>query len=222
MNRLIHVGTGAIAGALVLFLIGAVLVAGAGRRSRRDGTQRPDVTAVRDDALRATVRVSGASGSIVGRLNDSLIILTARHVGPGQVSLWPHDEWSGEAKLIAEHPHADMVLLRLPYHRTPPGCFRIAKNDSRAANLSVGFPNSGDLVCLPQRVLETTNIGGFNGRFYLTSSMTPPGCSGGPLVDSAGEVVGVCYGYQGNRGLFGSLQEVHALCRIAGLAWLYE
>lgn len=207
-----------------LFLVLVMIAVSAKGRHVRTNAERPS-SAIAKDVLFATVRHGRGTGCIVGQSNDHLLILSAKHVEPGAVSIWPYDREYGNSTIAAEHPTADLALVWLPYVGKPPGKLRIAKKPPGTETLmSAGCPKGNDPTIAFHKITGTTTpyYLGFLGRFYSTDQRLYPGCSGGPLCNPAGEVVGVCSFTSDTSAGFASLDEIHALCRIAGLASLYD
>lgn len=77
-----------------------------------------------------------------------------------------------------------------------------------------GFPTIRETKLTGRKLLENLTIKadeGVENRFsyhWETKDITQPGRSGGPLISSKGELIGICHGFQGERGYYTHFFEV--------------
>jgi serine protease Do len=149
------------------------------------------------------------SGVIISR--DGLV-LTNDHVirGATTVRVALADKREVEAKIVGADPKTDIALLRIPGHDHPFASF----GDSTKVRVGDVVLAFGDPLGLGPTV--TSGIISAKGRgnigiadyedFIQTDAAINPGNSGGPLVNLAGEVIGIntaiaTSGGRGNQGL---------------------
>jgi hypothetical protein len=99
------------------------------------------------------------------------------------------------ARVVAADRERDLALLEVPNESGPPLSFRRDGNIRRGEGVvTYGFPLSGILSSGPTLTTgEVSALAGLadNPRQYQISAPVQPGNSGGPLLDMAGNVVGV-------------------------------
>jgi hypothetical protein len=99
------------------------------------------------------------------------------------------------ARVLAADRERDLALLEVPNDAGPPLSFRRDPNVRRGEGVvTYGFPLSGILSSGPTLTTgEVSALAGLadNPRQYQISAPVQPGNSGGPLLDMAGNVVGV-------------------------------
>jgi hypothetical protein len=99
------------------------------------------------------------------------------------------------ARVLAADRERDLALLEVPNDAGPPLSFRRDPNIRRGEGVvTYGFPLSGILSSGPTLTTgEVSALAGLadNPRQYQISAPVQPGNSGGPLLDMAGNVVGV-------------------------------
>lgn len=195
--------------------------------------------AVRETALAAVVRVSdpaaGAVGSgvVVGVRTGYAYVLTAAHVlGPGAR---PTVEWFAGEKVTAAPDRGEVV-------------FRVAEADVAVVRLPAGRRDWPAIALVPRpaptdRVEGGWAIGCDNGKppqvtavalrgrklvrrsdaatafFWEAKEIAPGGRSGGPLLDAAGRVIGLCSGTQERLTYYTHADEIRAAFRKHGLGW---
>jgi serine protease Do len=148
-------------------------------------------------------RLGGAGAGIL--LGDGLVLTNYHVARPGrklEVSL--NDEQTFDARLLASDPGVDLALLQIP------------ANGHKAAVLSTKPPRVGEMVFAFGHPWGQRNVltGGVLSAVTSARSRTgevpilradvqlAPGNSGGPLLNSAGEVIGI------NAMIFGGDQSV--------------
>lgn len=179
----------------------------------------------------------GASGSgcVAGVRDGFAYVLTAAHVVPFDGitvrfttrEKFPADAWFADRpEVVARWPVPDLALVRFPtggravpaLPLAPPGA-RPKPVDLPAAvwGVAAGAAVWPDEVTA-KRMLRRPD----DGLVFLWESRRPPipGRSGGPLLDAAGRVVGVCDARQHGRGYYIHLDEIHAALAGSGYGWL--
>jgi serine protease Do len=148
----------------------------------------------------------GRRGAGAGVLAGDGLVLTASHVAGRAHTLQVvlDDDSQFEAQVIASDPHVDLALLQIP------------KNGHSAAVFSSATPHPGELVfafghpwgqrnVLTGGVLSAvSSVRGQDGEVPILRAdvQLAPGNSGGPLLNAAGEVIGL------NVMIFGGDQSV--------------
>src|SRR4029077_17049971 len=97
-------------------------------------------------------------------------------------------------RLVARDPRNDLALLMAPTRFSEAVALRGASTRPGDAIVAIGYPYFGMLSSEP--VITTgivSSLGGLqdDSRFLQISASVQPGNSGGPLLDMAGNVVGV-------------------------------
>jgi len=130
------------------------------------------------------------------------------------------------------NPEADLAIVRffskeMSFHK-----LRVPKKEAYQKPglrvFSVGLEKSGLLIqetqLLGRKLLETSEssenkkkIGNQFSFHWETKDITVPGRSGGPLLNSKGEWIGVCHGYQDGKGYYTHFWEVLALLKKCGI-----
>ncbi|MGE4055568.1 MAG: S1C family serine protease, partial [Vicinamibacterales bacterium] len=160
------------------------------------------VTAAVEAAAPAVARIEsdrgGGSGIV---LSPDGFILTNHHVvahSRALTAVMP-DGWRGRCDLIGSDPHSDLAVLRVSLERAGLPCATFA--DSRAIRvgqiaIAIGNPFgfhhtvTAGIVSAVGRSLRSTS-GRLIEDVIQTDAALNPGNSGGPLVNSSGEVIGV-------------------------------
>lgn len=138
---------------------------------------------------------SGRHGAGAGILADEGLVLTNAHVvrNNRKLRIVLDDDREYEGQLIAQNPEIDLALLRIP------------KNGYPTAVFSPNLPRPGEIVFAFGHPWGMRNILTAGVLSSITSAKTPkrqvtllrsdlqlaPGNSGGPLLNAAGEVVGL-------------------------------
>jgi S1-C subfamily serine protease len=160
-------------------------------RDAPSGSAPPDA---RRDGKSGPRPVSEGSGFVV---SDGGHVLTNNHVVAGCSSIHTRlpDGTDLVASVLAHDKINDLALLVLPTQPTQVASFRSGKVVRQGEPVvAVGFPLAPVLASGPN--VATGSVAALAGAFddsrYLQfSAPTQPGNSGGPLFDSAGNVVGV-------------------------------
>jgi len=131
---------------------------------------------------------STGSGTVINRRGD---VLTNFHVIDGCSTIKVNGQ---PGQVVAKDPFNDLAVIRAQIEAEP-GLFR--KNESVEVGesvIAVGYPYQGlltsDLQAAAGEVSGSAGVGG-DTRYVQISAPVNPGNSGGPLLDSSGNLVGV-------------------------------
>ncbi len=147
-------------------------------------------------AVPAVVRLDGEHSQGSGFfLTENGIIATNRHVADGEASLFVVTATGARllGKIVYSDPSVDLALVKVEgsgYPRLPLADLALVRPG--ATVYAIGNPGGG----LPESVTRgiVSGIGHVEkheGTWIQTDAAINPGNSGGPLVDAAGEVVGI-------------------------------
>jgi 2-alkenal reductase len=195
-------------------------------------------------AVEATVKVVAAtgygSGAIVGREGQFVYVLTARHVVKQAKTVNVHVFTAAShpraAKVYAgtvlgTAPSADLALVRLitsdplpePLTICPPAAL---PKDNNVAAFSAGCaPTEAPTPALEVvRARKLIRREGDDERSWCWEVQTrqDAGRSGGPLLDSAGRLIGVASGHDADHGYYVHVEEVYPFLKRNGFRSLYE
>jgi len=152
------------------------------------------------DALEHDEYLQRSSGSGVVIVNRGTIV-TSLHVvaGAGRIRVMFADGLESDAKVVSQHPENDLAVLQA---ETVPDDLAAATMRPKAdlkpgdAVVAVGFPFgigpsvTAGVVSGLKRQFRTT-AGDYLSNLIQFDAAVNPGSSGGPLLNAAGEVVGI-------------------------------
>lgn len=138
---------------------------------------------------------NGRRGAGAGVLAGDGLVLTSHHVvargNSFKVKL--DDDASYEARVLAREPETDLALLEIPANGHPSADF--SEREPRPGELVFAFGHPwGQRAVLTGGVLSAvTAVRTRNSEFPVlrTDARLAPGNSGGPLLNAAGEVIGL-------------------------------
>jgi Trypsin-like peptidase domain/Colicin V production protein len=167
---------------------------------------------------RVDARVRAATLKVVGRACDTIqegtgwiagpgLVVTNAHVVAGERATTVQDESGREmsAVVIAFDPVRDVALLRVPALRAP----RLPIVDGAVGDVGAvyGHPGGGALQAAPARVgneilavgTDIYRTSTSRRHVYVLASRLAPGDSGGALVDTKGDVIGMAFAIDPGR-----------------------
>lgn len=173
----------------------------------------PDAAALTEDIAAARgsiVRVSGDADACETRVTGSGFvfspgfILTNAHVVAGveqpRVRIRAGDD-PVRTEVVYFDPRKDIAVLRAPGLEAPALEFAQKTLPSGSSVVTAGFPQGGSFRADPARVRTSVvargdtiyGEAGVEREVYIIRSNIEPGSSGGPLLSTAGEVVGMVF-----------------------------
>jgi S1-C subfamily serine protease len=161
------------------------------------------------DLQHSVLRIHGVAPSCQRMLEGSGFvvapdrIMTNAHVVAGTASLQV-DTSSGplDATVVLFDPSKDVAVLAVPGLQAPVIPLAPAAATSGTSSIVLGYPGGGKYTASAARVRETLDLTGPNiyksatveREVYTVRGQVRAGNSGGPLVDTQGEVLGVVFG----------------------------
>lgn len=191
---------------------------------------------IQKSALQATVRIVGkdgkkgassGSGVVIGVKDGFAYALSANHVLANarlvQVEAFLDGERTNilQSEVLATAPESDLALFRFPIGKSEIVSLTLAEKSTILKQFPVDVLNSG------WQLYESPTLGedrasarlllrqpdGSSAFFWQTTGTSEPGRSGGPLISTKGELIGICSGNQDNRGYFAHRDEIHYFLR---------
>ncbi len=197
------------------------------------------------DAIQACARLATgeragpvATGVCIGVRGDKAYLLTANHaVPPGEGRTYEFFPRSGfpankrtvfGGEIVLRVNSCDVALVELRFKGLPPPVCPLAAYPARpkvfpAPVLAAGCP--GGVPPMAREVVLTGKAfvkrpGDQQAFFWRATAAPVGGMSGGPLLDSANRVVGICVASQGGDGYYAHADEIEAALRKGGFGWL--
>ena len=198
-------------------------------------------------ALEATPRMrvgnrSTGTAVVVGREKNFLYLLTADHATDGPDTTVLTFEFFAEtdrttpsltlrgAKAIVRRPVADFALLQVAVEQKqnvtklslapPKPNLNRYTFEAYSIGCSLTDPPTGliETVLAKRLALRSEDAVAF---FWQTEKPQARGRSGGPLLNTAGQIIGICAATSAEKGYYVHLSEVHAALKAEGYAWLW-
>lgn len=150
--------------------------------------------------VRVVVQLPGAysfgSGVVVGANGREAVVLTAAHCVRDQGPITIMQPWgtvSAGRIILADHA-TDVAVLACPAGEVPTAPVRV-EPPIPAETLTVGgYGQTGDYQAAAVRVMQYVETAHNRGGCVELSSPVRQGDSGGPVLDAAGNVVGIVWG----------------------------
>jgi S1-C subfamily serine protease len=130
-------------------------------------------------------------------------VMSNAHVVAGSDSVTIEAEGQTyDATVVAYDPDADISILDVPNLAQQPLVFAEQPAKTGTDAVVLGFPGGGDFVATPARVREIIELSGpdiyktktVNREVYTIRGTVRQGNSGGPMINRAGQVIGVVFG----------------------------
>jgi S1-C subfamily serine protease len=130
-------------------------------------------------------------------------VMSNAHVVAGSDSVTVEAEGQTyDATVVSYDPNADISILDVPNLPQRPLVFAEQPAKSGTDAVVLGYPGGGDFAATPARVRETIELNGpdiyrtttVNREVYTIRGTVRQGNSGGPMINRAGQVLGVVFG----------------------------
>ncbi len=130
-------------------------------------------------------------------------VMSNAHVVAGSDSVTVEAEGQTyDATVVSYDPDADISILDVPTLPQQPLVFADQPAKTGTDAVVLGFPGGGDFVATPARVREIIELSGpdiyksktVNREVYTIRGTVRQGNSGGPMINRAGQVIGVVFG----------------------------
>ncbi len=130
-------------------------------------------------------------------------VMSNAHVVAGSDSVTVEAEGKTyDATVVSYDPDADISILDVPTLPQQPLVFAEQPAKTGTDAVVLGFPGGGDFVATPARVREIIELSGpdiyksktVNREVYTIRGVVRQGNSGGPMINRAGQVIGVVFG----------------------------
>lgn len=159
---------------------------------------RPSVVKIRGVAP-ACQKVLEGTGFVVAPDR----VMSNAHVVAGADSVTVEAEGKTyDATVVSYDPNADISILAVPTLPQQPLVFAEEPAKTGTDAVILGFPGGGEFVATPARVREIIELSGpdiyksttVNREVYTIRGLVRQGNSGGPMINRAGQVIGVVFG----------------------------
>lgn len=159
---------------------------------------RPSVVKIRGVA-QSCQKVLEGTGFVVAPNR----VMSNAHVVAGSDSVTVEAEGKKyDATVVSYDPSADISILDVPNLPQQPLVFADQPAKSGTDAVVLGYPGGGDFVATPARVREIIELSGpdiyksttVNREVYTIRGTVRQGNSGGPMINRAGQVIGVVFG----------------------------
>ena len=159
---------------------------------------RPSVVKIRGVAP-ACKKVLEGTGFVVAPNR----VMSNAHVVAGSESVTVEAEGQTyDATVVSYDPDADISILDVPNLPQQPLVFAEQPAKTGTDAVVMGFPGGGDFVATPARVREIIELSGpdiyktktVSREVYTIRGVVRQGNSGGPMINRAGQVIGVVFG----------------------------
>ncbi|KDE99472.1 serine protease [Mycolicibacterium aromaticivorans JS19b1 = JCM 16368] len=130
-------------------------------------------------------------------------VMSNAHVVAGSESVTVEAEGQTyDATVVSYDPNEDISILDVPNLPQRPLVFADQPAKSGTDAVVLGYPGGGDFAATPARVRETIELNGpdiyrtttVNREVYTIRGTVRQGNSGGPMINRAGQVLGVVFG----------------------------
>ncbi|MGK2848736.1 MAG: S1C family serine protease [Minisyncoccota bacterium] len=145
-------------------------------------------------SIEGVVFVEGSENSGSGFMIAPNLFLTNNHVVSFNKDLKVKDRYgvTADANVIATDTVRDLALLEANGLQSIPLNWRKAPIGRLDEVYAMGFPGDGIMVSITKGIISALTIDAYNNnQYFQIDAALNPGNSGGPLLDSCGNVVGI-------------------------------